>query len=1250
MQRKWKRNGRQLALALAAAMLLHNTLVLANPTDGQVVAGKAAIASNGATMTITQQTDKAAINWRSFSIASGEKVQILQPGASSVLLNRVVGNNASSIYGTLSANGQVFLINPNGVLFAPGSQVNVGGLVASTRDLTNANFLAGKYAFSGDSSAAVVNEGTLTAADGGYVALLGAQAKNNGIIVAKQGTVALGAGQAVTLDLAGDGFLNLAVDQAALQASVANAGTITADGGRVYLSAKAADTLAGTVVNNSGRIQAQRLRSENGVIILDGATNGTTTNSGTLDASSAAADVSGGTLKVLGNKVSLTSTAALNASGDAGGGTILVGGNYQGSGTETQAASTSVAAGATLNADALTNGDGGKVVVWAKGDTSFAGSITARGGSQSGNGGLVETSGKETLLFKGKVNTLAPKGKAGKLLLDPADFTIEDDHTAVQANVPGNSSGSSIDAPGEPSVSGMAASDLLDLLRNGDVTIQTTSPAVSCLGVDPTFTNIYNRSGGTGKITVAAPLDWSSSAGSNALTHSSNASIYSLTLLAANGIEIGAPINSGGSLTLKTAGGDVAIKASISAAGSLISAPAEGFNTTLSNGATLSGNKVTVYSKTAPTGLSSYTYGSVNDPNSSNYSGWVLNQLLLSLSAVDKVYDGTTAATVNPTAGLENGDSVTITGTFANANAANGKTVTAALTSNPNNKYKLSATPLTANITAKPLSLSDFGLSSLDKTYDGQGNNNYIYNFPGNGRTIVLSTTYGGKNVGAQTVSATLNDSLNFSLPSSLPATATITAKPLTVGNITFTDKIYNGTNATPDFAFTSADKISGDTLTVHGSFADKNVGTAKAISSWTLDGADAGNYVLQTLSGSYTGNITAKPLTVSGVTVGDKVYDGKTTATISGFSSNKFAGDQLTLNGSFDTKDVGNNKSLTNLALSGNDSQNYVLSTTTIGTGASITAAPLYYTAAPISIPQNRALPPLSGSITGTYYGTDNFTSVFGSNAAATWTTTATASSPAGTYSITGSGLQPETPNYALQQATSNNTALTIIGSSLPPGPPTPPTPPGPFIPTLPSSPSSSSDIPQTTAAGYVFSAGAQGITPSYSPNHSGGVSRFYDEARGTYISTGTLLSGPTSLATLAPTTSNSGSPILTTAIPGLLNTLNGGIRPLFGGAGGLLSEGVGAGFVPVPASNGAGALAPQRAVGSAPSTATNVPAQEQIRALEKEIQTMQNELNSSSLSREKYLDLLLQLLQLTYKLNELRLSASTSSPSRLS
>jgi len=216
--------------------------VYALPFGGVVTAGGASISSGAASTTITQSTQNAAINWQSFNIGQREAVRFMQPNSNSVALNRVLGSNPSSILGSLSANGKVFLLNPNGVLFGKGAQVNVGGLVASTLNITDGDFMAGRYQFAGAGNGTILNQGSITA-DGGYVALLGANVSNEGVIAAKLGTVALAAGNAVTLDVAGDGLLNVTVNQGIVNALVQNGGMIQADGGQVLMTTQAAGTL-----------------------------------------------------------------------------------------------------------------------------------------------------------------------------------------------------------------------------------------------------------------------------------------------------------------------------------------------------------------------------------------------------------------------------------------------------------------------------------------------------------------------------------------------------------------------------------------------------------------------------------------------------------------------------------------------------------------------------------------------------------------------------------------------------------------------------------------------------------------------------------------------------------------------------------------------------------------------------------------------------------------------------------------------
>ena len=256
------------------------------PVGGVVTAGAAGIKNGAANTLITQTTQNAAIHWLSFNIGAGESVKFLQPSSNSVILNRVSGSDPSNIFGSLSANGQVFLVNPNGILFGKGAQVNVGALVASALSIKDQDFMAGQYRFGGSGDGAVVNQGHLFAQPGGYVALLGANVRNDGVIVATLGTVALAGGSGITLDLAGDGLLNLAVNQGALHALVANGGLIQADGGSVLLSARSAGGLLPSAVNNTGVIQAQTLVNRKGQILLLGdMQDGTVNVSGTLDAS-----------------------------------------------------------------------------------------------------------------------------------------------------------------------------------------------------------------------------------------------------------------------------------------------------------------------------------------------------------------------------------------------------------------------------------------------------------------------------------------------------------------------------------------------------------------------------------------------------------------------------------------------------------------------------------------------------------------------------------------------------------------------------------------------------------------------------------------------------------------------------------------------------------------------------------------------------------------------------------------------------
>lgn len=282
MEKKNKIISRQLKSAFAAwaaglYIIGTGATAYALPEGGQVAAGQAAITTAGSTMTIAQQTAQAIINWQNFGIGSGEAVHINQPNSQAILLNRVIGSNPSEIFGQLTANGQVILVNPNGVFFRPGSSVDVGGLTASTLNIANEDFLKGQLRFAGDSQNPVINAGTITAQNG-YVNLLAKEVVNEGIIAAQTGSVNLAAGSGMSLDYNGDGKMTVAVTDGAYQSTVANKKLIQADGGLVVMTASGKDALMDSAVNNSGMIQANTLGEATGQISLTGdniATTGT---------------------------------------------------------------------------------------------------------------------------------------------------------------------------------------------------------------------------------------------------------------------------------------------------------------------------------------------------------------------------------------------------------------------------------------------------------------------------------------------------------------------------------------------------------------------------------------------------------------------------------------------------------------------------------------------------------------------------------------------------------------------------------------------------------------------------------------------------------------------------------------------------------------------------------------------------------------------------------------------------------------
>ena len=265
------------ALRFCSATLLSAAFAYAHaePTGARVVGGSGSVTSAGPNTTIQQNSGRLAIDWNSFSTRPGESVTFNQPGANAIALNRVVGPRPSALFGRLDANGQVFIVNPNGVIFGPGAQVNVGGLLASSLDLSTNDFMSGHYTFAGGErhhhhrgGGAVVNLGTIESAPGGYVALIGTRAINAGTIDSPGGFAALAAGERIAVTLGDHSMIGLSVERGALNALAANHGLIQADGGQAWLAASAEDALSQRRQQHAASSVARSAVNQNGVIRL----------------------------------------------------------------------------------------------------------------------------------------------------------------------------------------------------------------------------------------------------------------------------------------------------------------------------------------------------------------------------------------------------------------------------------------------------------------------------------------------------------------------------------------------------------------------------------------------------------------------------------------------------------------------------------------------------------------------------------------------------------------------------------------------------------------------------------------------------------------------------------------------------------------------------------------------------------------------------------------------------------------------
>ena len=426
---KWKRHlagGTALCTGALLAALATDT-AHANPEGGRVVAGSAQIKAVGPNkLDVVQSTRRAVIEWDRFSIERGEHTHFDQPSSRAVTLNRVTGRDLSRIAGRLTADGTIVLVNPAGVIFGKTASIDVGGLVATTSDIADQDFMQGRMTFrpSLDSHGEVINEGRITVAEGGVAALVAPWVRNDGVISARLGRVELASADTFTVDLYGDGLIQLALGDDSVAARAVNAGVLSAEGGVVAMSAASASSAVDGVVN-TGRIEARSVGRRGGKIVLLGGDAGLEVG-GELDAIGDDAGETGGEIILASHTVGIDG-AVVDASGEAGGGEIRAGGGPRGeapmAGVST-ADAIAVDAESTLRADARAMGDGGTVTIWGTDSASHEGVASARGGAKSGDGGVIELSSRGAVGLTGWVRTDASDGEDGVFILDPRAIII----------------------------------------------------------------------------------------------------------------------------------------------------------------------------------------------------------------------------------------------------------------------------------------------------------------------------------------------------------------------------------------------------------------------------------------------------------------------------------------------------------------------------------------------------------------------------------------------------------------------------------------------------------------------------------------------------------------------------------------------------------------------------------------------------------------------------------------------------------
>lgn len=937
-----------LAASLVAAFGVTPGLALAQtpvlPTGLQVIQGVAPTSTANGQMTVTNSPN-AVLHWDSFSIGSGNGVNFVQNDSSSKVLNRVVGNDLSSIMGTLTSNGEVWLVNPNGVVFGRDAKIDVGSLVASTLGVTDADFLADRLRFGGDGAAAsagqVLNEASISTL-GGRVLLVGGSVRNEegALIRSAGGRVVLAAGREI--EMVDSGLPNITVRISAPQNTVVNLGELLApDGGSIDLH--------GAMVNQQGIIRADSMESNQagrvtiraqgdvttgydseisangdkggagGVVVID-AVGGRNEALGGIQVTSNGN--AGGRVELLGRDVYVESERGIDASGSTAGGQVLV------ASTETTEASSST----SIRASATDAGDGGQITIRSDGSTSVYAGLEATGGMDGGRGGRIETSGLHLDARPLWINATGDWNGGGEWLVHAGDLTVIEDFGDARP-------GAARAEEGASTVSNLA---IRYALQDG----MRVRLKAGGYGAQPQ----------SGNIVVEAGIETDDSSFSNS----------SLKLEAHNDIDVAAGVriaNGGAAMTVHLeadadglGGGEIRM-----ARGSEID--------TAGGDLTLTGQRVTLNGATIASGWD-----------------WGSGAIAISAAAVtlsDATLNATGEMRITGTNGMELSNSTLSANTWGDAivlSTATLATVGSEL-STPNGRWLvyLDTVPEAfmaeefdnlgyqfvqagAGTTGVP-ALSDANgviiraemqaqvKVDANREYDGGTRAEYenvVSHDLASGFDIgkrgdgVIVGSFENKNAGVDKTITPQEGEVSFGVVTSTGQpvygadtsyVADITPRQVTATGLAAASKVYDATR-TAVLSGTLAGAIGDDDVSLTGAtglFEDKNVGVGKTVTvaGGALGGADGANYVLS--GATLQADIT--PLTISGAGLAalDKVYDGGVAATVGGALSGVLDGDDVGVsaaNAVFADKNAGSGKTVTisGLTLNGADARNYLL------------------------------------------------------------------------------------------------------------------------------------------------------------------------------------------------------------------------------------------------------------------------------------------------------------------------------------